>query len=591
MGLLVAGLGHVDPARWGDLVQETACFAGSDFRDWHDADTGVRLGIAGPEGTLRAAPSPSVALVAVGAGFVDGAKDVAAAALAAYRGAGPAGLAGLRGQYSFALWDGATRSLLVGSDAVGLQAPAYMWDGTRFLLSSRAMALVRAGTAPPVWDPVYVAHAFGGLWSRTTSATAFRGIRRTVGGEILEVSTHGLRRLSWNRLSFEDARALGTEGAVDELGDRLDRAVASMAGDRGTCVALSGGIDSCVVASALAKTNPALDAFSLVAPGESRVENQAVANVVRAFPGMRHHRVEVSGVAEEWSGSSPLFDDPICAGPVLQPGRMALLRTIREAGFERVLDGEGGDELFDMAWWPRDLVRDLAWAPVLGALGSRAPRSRMVRDIAASGALGYLSARWERRRREDLRARRPWLREAFWASPSLAEAWEETRAYQKLPSVPERLTEILGAHGRYHRAQSLARLCVGVEGSSPLVDRTVVELVGSLRAEVVMDPRHGKALLRRLAARRVSPAVAWRPKVEPLSDWLIKRYLSAEPNVRRAADLIDRSAMLRELVDVGAAVAAVDRARREQHPALSTPLVELLLLVEWFAAVEKRYGL
>jgi asparagine synthetase B (glutamine-hydrolysing) len=270
---------------------------------------------------------------------------------------------------------------------------------------------------------------------------------------------------------------------------------------------------------------------------------------------------------------------------------MALLRTIREAGFERVLDGEGGDELFDMAWWPRDLVRDLAWAPVLGALGSRAPRSRMVRDIAASGALGYLSARWERRRREDLRARRPWLREAFWASPSLAEAWEETRAYQKLPSVPERLTEILGAHGRYHRAQSLARLCVGVEGSSPLVDRTVVELVGSLRAEVVMDPRHGKALLRRLAARRVSPAVAWRPKVEPLSDWLIKRYLSAEPNVRRAADLIDRSAMLRELVDVGAAVAAVDRARREQHPALSTPLVELLLLVEWFAAVEKRYGL
>ena len=589
MGLLVAGVGHLGPSQWHDLIQETACFVRSDFRDWHDAEVGVRLGVAGPDGTLRAAPSPS--LVAVGAGLLDGAKDVAAGALAAYRCAGPAGLAGLRGQYSFTLWDAAMRVLLVGSDAVGLQAPAYMWDGTTFLLSTRAMALVRAQAATPAWDPVYVAHAFGGLWARTSSASAFRAIRRTVGGEILEVSKHGLRRLPGNRLSFEDARALGVEGAVDELGDRLDRVVASRARDRRTCVALSGGIDSCVVASALARTNPDLDAFSLVAPGESRVENEAVASVVRAFPGMRHHRVEVSGAAGEWSGSLPLFDDPICAGPVLQPGRMALLRGIREAGFERVLDGEGGDELFDMVWWPRDLVRDLAWAPILGALRSRGPRSRMTGDIAASGALGYASARWERRRREGLRARRPWLRETFWASPSLAEAWEETRAYQKLPTVAERLTEVLGAHGQYHRAQSLARLCVGVEGSSPLVDRTVIELVGSLRADVVMDSRHGKALLRRLAARRVPAAVAWRPKAEPLSDWLIKRYLSAEPNVRRAADLIDQSAMLRELVDVGAAMAAVDRALAEQHRVLSTALVELFLLVEWFAAVEKRYGL
>ena len=92
--------------------------------------------------------------------------------------------------------------------------------------------------------------------------------------------------------------------------------------------------------------------------------------------------------------------------------------------------------------------------------------------------------------------------------------------------APVNACQILGAHGRYWRTQELARLDVGVEGSSPFLHRQVIEFVGSVGAEVAIDLDHGKVLLRRLAANRVPAAIAWRPKSEPLSDWLIQRWLS-----------------------------------------------------------------
>jgi asparagine synthase (glutamine-hydrolysing) len=593
MAFLLAAFGPRPASDWARSVRDLGDVGsgGARLSDWHDEAATVRVGVLDPTGTLVGPVRAARATVVAAVGRVEGGgEDGGAAVLEAYGRAGAAGLASLRGEYAYALWDGGERSLFVGCDAVGLQAPAYTWNGRTFVLSTRAVVLLGRPDVPRAFDPVYLAHALGGLWARTASATAFEGVRRMVGGELIRVSARGLERLEGARLKFRASPVRGRDEAVRELAEALDGAVAEEARTGTSCVALSGGVDSCVVATALAKRQPELHAVSIVSPDGSPGDEPTLAPLTAAFPGMHHHRILLTGDTDSLQ-PGPLSDDPVCAGPILQSGRAALLRAARDLGFRRVFNGEGGDEIFDMAWRPGDLIRQVAVGRVFSALGSRLLARRILRDFIAGGR-GPVSALLRERARKRVRARRPWLRASFWESPSLASAWQEAVSFGRGRSARERLPEILGAHGRYWRTQELVRLSSGVEGSSPLLRQSIVELAGSFSAEAAIDLRHGKVVLRRLAAQRVPAALAWRPKNEPLSDWLITRWVANETHARRLVSQIKDSRFLSHLVDTATLVQSIDAARDlpEGHW-LASSIVELAAVVEWVTTVEARWGL
>ena len=293
MACIVASVGSSAPDDWRRMVVRTA-LPGHEFREVQSPDALARLGVVGPGATLRTLQlGGRIELFAVGAGTVDGEKEVAAAVLDAFVAAGASGLTELRGEYAFALWDGRTQALFVGCDPVGLRAPAYTWDGRVLRVSSRAIGLLTPGGGVALWDPVYLAHALSGLRSRPAHFTAFQRVRRIRGGEMLRVSPQGLEWLAGARFAFESGWHGDREDAARELGARLDRAVSAKATASGTCIALSGGVDSCVVATALAKTGRDLDAFSLVAPERCKGESDELRTILRAFPGARHHLVDV----------------------------------------------------------------------------------------------------------------------------------------------------------------------------------------------------------------------------------------------------------------------------------------------------------
>jgi hypothetical protein len=214
----------------------------------------------------------------------------------------------------------------------------------------------------------------------------------------------------------------------------------------------------------------------------------------------------------------------------------------------------------------------------------------LARDAIATGshpAASFLLARARAR----IVSARPWLRPDFWSSAAFASAWEDAASFAAMPHARDRLPEILGAHGRYARAQDLVRLACGVEGVSPLLDQNVVELAGSLEARVAVDLRHGKGLLWRLAAERLPAPVAWRPKSEPLHDWLVDRWIADPTHAARTVSRIQGSRALAAPVEVAIVVAAFDRARRPGAPrSLACALVELAAVSEWIARVEARFG-
>ncbi len=489
MAFFLAAFGRFEPAHWTGLVRGLSVEGSSDHLDWQDSGVPVRLGTLGTKGSLSPSLREADDLVVAAVGRINGEESCAGAILGAYREAGVAGLAVLPGEYAYALWDRRERALLVGCDAVGLRSPAYTWSGRTFFLSSRAVALLPCLGARPAFDSTYLAHALSGLWSRPASATAFAGIHRMKGGDTIRVSERGLERVAGGSLTFRSPRLNDAKSALRELGEALDQAVANTAQDEPRCVALSGGVDSSVVATVLAKRQPELDAFSLVAPNGFPGDATGLRPLVAAFPGMRHRCVVLTRDDLDPPDTGLISDDPICAGPVLQAGRVVLLRSVRGAGFRRMFDGEGGDELFDIAWRPGDLIREGAVGRVLSALRSRTASKRLLRDFIA-GAHGPAATLLLDRMKERARARRPWLRPWFWNGPSFTSAWDETIAHGRMRRARERMPEILGAHSRYWRTQELARITVGVVGSSPLLDRRIVELVGSVHARIALDLRH-----------------------------------------------------------------------------------------------------
>jgi asparagine synthase (glutamine-hydrolysing) len=563
----------------------------SPVRLWppHEGGSSVRLGVSGSGGGMGSRRDSGADVATVSAGTLDGEPDVAAAILDAFLARGVEGLARFRGEYAFVLWDGRTEALLVGCDAVGLQAPAYRWDGQAFLLCSRALALVPAGPTRAKWDGVYLAHVLGGLWCQPPDATPFQGLRRMKGGELLRVSRDGLERLAGEPLRFALPAIRHRQAAMTELEMRLERAVVAASSRSETCVALSGGLDSSVITALAAKAGRLDDAFSLVAPAGSVVDSGAAA-AAAAFPHLRHHRVDVPDA--QFGPVELLPDDPVCTASVLEAGRVALYRAARAAGFRRVLDGEGGDELFDVAWWSIDLLRERAIGAALDRVARRRTRSRILDEFALGHSGALVAPVWKGRAERIAttgRRRRPWLREAFWQGAEFAEATTEASSYRKLRAARDRLPAIVGTHGRYWRAQDLSRARAGLEGASPYMNRDVIEFVGSLGADMVIDRRHTKGLLRHLAARLLPPALALRSKQEPLHEWLTAKVVSSEAHLATALRCIGESGPLREFVDPAALVAAHAQARRERmSPPELQPLVEFITLTHWMAGVEAR---
>ncbi len=557
-------------------------------RQWRSVDGMAQLGIAEGEcsrGRSALSESADQLFVAAGVGSLEGTgdQDIATTVLQAWQRGGFDALRRLRGTYAVAVWDARERSLVVACDALGLCAPAYRWDGRTFVFATRAMAL--AGTSDTAWNGTYVAHALSGILSSPTDATAFRGVSRLAAGEILRVTDGCLVRLPGDRLAFNsDAETRGREPAVRTLGHRLDRAVETRRRGAGrVCVALSGGIDSCVVASSLLRHAGSLECLSLVVGGASCASPAPIDAVERALPRAVVHRIEVAYTGPNLFDSLPIADDPIYAAPATQRARAMLLRTAREMGHDDVFDGEGSDELFDIAWRPVDLARQASWGPLVRGLVLPGSRRRLADDLfwsAASGLSGFRD--WHIGR---LARRLPWLRRAFWRETFLRAAWQEATTYLARRSAADRLADVLGAHARYWRAQELLRDSAGIAGQSPFLDRAIVEFVGSLPARDALHRVHRKPLVRALAEERVRGLNAWCPKREPLNDWLVGQVSSDPACMSIAVERIRRSSLLSEWVDPGALEAT---ALRPSHHAAD--IVQLFAFVEWADSVERRFG-
>jgi len=262
----------------------------------------------------------------------------------------------LRGMFAIAVLDVQRESLVLTRDRLG-EKPLFTCsiDGAMWF-SSEMSALVKAGVARPEINQSQLSNylTYGFV---PEPETIISQIHRVPSGHHLVIDikdgTLDLHRY-WNPIDFLGAEA----SSPDTLESKIREAVRlNVRSDVPVAVALSGGIDSSLVASLASNARTDIHAISVgYAESAASDESSMASDLARALD-IPFHRVKLSigDVSNSFEQVCQRRDEPI--SDIAGPGYDALAMTARELGFPVLLNGQGGDELFWGYPWVLRLAR------------------------------------------------------------------------------------------------------------------------------------------------------------------------------------------------------------------------------------------
>ncbi len=258
----------------------------------------------------------------------------------------------LRGMFALALFDRRQQSLHLARDEFGIKPLVFLEQEGDLLFASELKALARQANLAV--NPGVLCDLL--TWGfQMEDASFYEGVCHLAPGSVLTVNKLGdgslkqtLRRL-WRP---QDVYSQECSPLKDgELRDVVDRSVrAHLVADVPVGIALSGGLDSSIVASSIARYKPGAQAYTFTFSEGEDVEVEHAALLCRKL-GLRHHIMRLNHeVPNDWLSSVAWhIEEPIANINALPT--FALSRFIREQGCKVVLVGEGSDEVFGGYPW------------------------------------------------------------------------------------------------------------------------------------------------------------------------------------------------------------------------------------------------
>ena len=483
----------------------------------------------------------------------------------------------LRGMFALVVLDNRATEVVLIRDRLGEKPLSYTRQGDALFFASEQAPLVNAGVVPLRLDdevlPQYLLHGFV-----PEPRSIIAGIEKVPAAHAMRISLDsGAVELVryWDSLYFVGDRQLSTR----ELAAAVDDAVvAACASDVPVGIALSGGLDSSMIAAIAAREHPDLQAFT-IGYNEPGFDEATDAAAFAAELGIRCHvtTLNTQTIADQFGEICGMRDEPISdiAGPALA----ALPRAAREAGVPVLMTGVGGDELF----WGYEWIRHLAaWTTtytdvshprgLTQRIGVTAPPSTPQGTVA--WALSGAGIRTER----DLeRFMRRWSTDRSVPLP----LYEFQYGYRRIIRTIKTLTNVdadfpapeffgttdpamkgaeytWASNETYLRVNSLTQIDrlsmhYSVESRTPFADHRLLETVMSGRLDTTQVFEPTKTRQRAVAAELLPQHVVDRPKrgftppvrkwaraiwaanPEALSGQLIETHGSVNPSTMRAA--------------------------------------------------------
>lgn len=259
-------------------------------------------------------------------------------------------LSRLEGMFAFAAYSKDSRELVVARDPFGIK-PLYWTCPTidSFIFGSEINPVLSLSKSRRVFNPsAIIEFILSGVYD-IGNETFFEDINRLEPGHFMRITNSGssLKLYSenwWNYDAFPDHSVSYAE-AVHSFRELLDNSIALQGNaDVPLAVALSGGIDSSVIAATLQRSSlKTLEAFHFLSNDASSSEEE-FADLLCAKYSINLHKVILSKPSVQ-----TIYDViKVQEEPFISPSVIAqyhIYRSVSEHGFKVCLDGQGGDEM------------------------------------------------------------------------------------------------------------------------------------------------------------------------------------------------------------------------------------------------------
>ncbi|HXG84618.1 MAG TPA: asparagine synthase (glutamine-hydrolyzing) [Pyrinomonadaceae bacterium] len=315
----------------------------------------------------------------------------------------------LRGMFAFALWDVKRRRLVLVRDRMG-EKPLYLFerDG-ELLFASELKGLLHSGLVPFELNPRAVNLYFHYQYV-PEPLTPLKGVRKLNAARMLIIDVESWQIKEREYWRMEDAPPLDGEPGelVREKLEEVSRLI--VRSDVPVGVALSGGLDSSVVAAFAARQSESLCAFSVGYAGRPECDERTDAAAFARHLNLPFYDVELDtrAIVEFFPQLNYWRDDPVA--DISGFGYYSVMKLAREHGVPVLLQGQGGDELFWGYPQLREAAREnrlksaLLQKPfsqaILQTLTLQLPNRRSARGILSwARNFGGLRSGWQNTRR------------------------------------------------------------------------------------------------------------------------------------------------------------------------------------------------
>lgn len=441
----------------------------------------------------------------------------------------------LNGMFAYALWDTASRELLLVRDRLGIKPLYYYPTGNGALFGSEPKAILANHLARRVVDADGLRRSLCSVADPDNAV--FSGMREVRPGHIVRITREGIQQIRyWQLTNTEHTDDLPTtiRHVRELLEDTIQR---QLVADVPLCTLLSGGLDSSAMTALAARfSDDQIRSFAVdfvgysenFVPGPMRATPDApYVQEVAKFVGTDHVDIVLSAdeliAPDVRSRTLHARDLPFTMGDY-DSSLYLLFRAIRQHSTV-ALSGEAADELFGGYSWFHDRQRvEADTFPWFGVSADVVPHSLDSGVIKKLDLPGYLHEQYRKALSEVPNLTGP---------PSIDPHERRMREISYL-FLTRYLPRLLDRKDRLSMAS-------GLEVRVPYCDHRLVEYVfGTSWAQKTFDGRE-KSLLRAATSDLLPQSVVQRSKSvyptiqDPIYDKILRNRLSALLNDQNAA--------------------------------------------------------
>jgi asparagine synthase (glutamine-hydrolysing) len=416
------------------------------------------------------------------------------------------------GMFAVGLWDAREEELTLARDRMGEKPLLYFEDHRSLAFASEMKALrdFHGGYLDPDGVEVYL-----GLGYVPAPLAIFRNIRKLQAGHRLRWKNgHSIIDRWWFPERAGPVVERTAAGRIEKAHGLLADAVGlRLRADVPLALALSGGLDSSVVAAEAVRQGAKLDAFTVIAPGDE-TDLPYACSLARRH-GLRHEVVRMFGDVESIRAGIEQcvehYDEPFADSSAVCSLSLAQALAGR---YKVILNGDGGDEAFaGYGHYTHIAVKQ--------KLKAAAARLGIVDGKGATSV--YVQSRAVFRQRESAELMNGHIRGGALCRLLTADQYLQASPGGNALKRALRTDRHLGLSNGLTHKTDMALAAYGVEGRAPFLDHRILEWTQGLASDDLVRGRERKTLLRAAYRDELPPEILTRSKHgfgAPVKAWL-----------------------------------------------------------------------